>query len=214
MDGVSGIMQERVMPVSPRPIIQPAFGFWRGIYEDIKARSRFVHTFAWFEREWAGVKAGIKLFSAFAFILVAGSAWSGYKIKEFIDLGTPTKTASLPENPNEWPALTSVQMDAWVKALEMKKIESMTVFWGQSVEANRFYRSLGEVGKRLNVRVVPGSGNAEGKQIDILTLKSTATGPVLLGLFKEYAGSYPVFLNESDRTDSNSKNVDIFIGEK
>jgi hypothetical protein len=111
-----------------------------------------------------------------------------------------------------WPPLSDAQIEVWTKALQNRGIKSFTVYWGQSVDAVEFYRSLRKVGEQAGFEVLPGSGNADRPVIQVGTVPKHPAGPILLKLFAEYAPKYPLKLEEYPHEKEG--NVDLFIGEK
>jgi hypothetical protein len=95
------------------------------------------------------------------------------------------------DSAREFRPLTTEQVEAWSKALAPFHIKGITVTWSQSVDARRFFYSLRELGKKLNVSVTGnGSGGSEGDEIEIVAPQEV--GEELIRLFKSQ--NYPVTL--------------------
>jgi hypothetical protein len=97
----------------------------------------------------------------------------------------------------------------WSNTLSNLKVASITVFWGPEVEARRFFQTLQKVGKRINVPVKAGMGQADGPDIELSAPKNTIVGPTLLMLFQK--NGYRAKLTETEETE---RVVSIFIPDR
>lgn len=129
-------------------------------------------------------------------------------MKSVID--TKSVAISPSDSEGEWQPLTDAQISAWAAALRPYAIRSIVVYWGQEVEARRFFKSLQAVGRKINVPVTAGGGSADGNEVGIITPRSDSVGEILLELFRGLgcAASLDHYQYESD------KNVGIFIPDR
>ncbi len=160
-----------------------------------------------------------------AFVLGAGAAswilFNGYVPSQLYTLQTEldsyrrakslTAGAFNPQSGEpEWPALSDQQIKEWAKALGGFKIKSIYVYWGQEVEARRFFRSLQALGKELQCEVKASGGAADGNAISLLVARGDPAGPALLGLFQQLG--WPVELATPEKYSQGS--IGVFIPQK
>ena len=96
-------------------------------------------------------------------------------------------------NPDEWPALTDIQISAWISALKPDGNRRVSVQWySADTDARAFYKSIRRVGEKLDWSMggyEPMDGVDPG-----LTIGSRADDPAALTirkLLKEYSGIEP-----------------------
>jgi hypothetical protein len=101
--------------------------------------------------------------------------------------------SKLKPNPDEWPALTNVQVEAWISALKPDGKRRVSVQWySADTDARAFYQSIKRVGEKLNWSMgdyEPMDGVDPG-----LTIGSRADDQAALTirkLLKEYSGYEP-----------------------
>ena len=130
--------------------------------------------------EGRGVRQGWVLFSAIAICLIVVT----HRI-DIVALSEGGHIQKISLSPDEWPPLTDEQIRSWATALAPHHIPLLAVYWGQDVEAKKFFQSLQKVGKQagFNVEAAPG-GTAGGKEFQILAPSNAPVGSVLLNLVK------------------------------
>jgi hypothetical protein len=110
----------------------------------------------------------------------------------------------------EWPAFTEDQIQAWAEHLGGFQIKSITVFWGQNVDAKYLYRSIQKLGAALKVEVLPGGGNGLRHQIIVHASVQDQAAIAWVKLLKE--AKYPTVLQASDGVPAGE--ISVFIGER
>jgi len=97
---------------------------------------------------------------------------------------SPNLTVNAPAPKSEWPPLTEEQIQMWVEKLRASGIQSIVVGFDPSVNAGRFYGSLKEVGKRLNIRIGQSLGSSANAEIRIESQEDDPAGPIVRDLIK------------------------------
>lgn len=120
------------------------------------------------------------------------------------------KTQISEDHAREWPALDDERIAAWAEKLAPHKIKSLTVYWGQDVEAKFFYRSLQKLGVAVKAEVLPGSGNGVRHKIVVTASPQDQAAPLLVRLLNE--SNYPASLDTGPAIVLGE--IGIFLGEK
>ena len=90
------------------------------------------------------------------------------------------------------------------------KIKSLTVYWGQDVDAKFFYRSPQKLGSAINAEVLPGSGNGVRHKIVVTASDQDPAAPLLVRLLHE--SRYPASLDTGPAIVPGE--IGIFLGER
>lgn len=122
------------------------------------------------------------------------------KVKKFEDRAAQDEA-------EEWKPLTQQEVSAWATELEKYPARDITVFWGQLVKAERFFRSLQAVGQLTGVKVIFGMGYADGTEIELAMAPGDQFGTALAKLLRRV---HPLKITEVP----DEKGVAIYLPEK
>lgn len=120
------------------------------------------------------------------------------------------KTQISEDHSREWPPLSEEQIAVWTKKLTPHKVKSLTVYWGQDVDAKYLYRSLQKLGAAIKAEVLPGTGNGVRHKIIVAASDQDQAAKLFVSLFNE--SHYPASLETGPAMVTGD--IHIFLGEK